>query len=115
VPLAPYKTLADLSGVVGHLLLPDLNHSLALMPPALGEKMAGFGAQRRSSYGVVNIRSVTTSDTISPVGDIGIVQPNAGSKRLTDLGDCDTIFVGLDEYFVMLRILQVLLDAYGPL
>lgn len=97
VPVAPYQTLAEGSGVVGSLKLPDLNYPLALMPPAKGETLVGFGAQRRGSYGKVSIRSVTTPGTNSPAGDIGIIHPTDGSKRLTDPGDCGTIFVGLDS------------------
>ena len=98
VPLAPYMTLAEASGVVGPLTLPSLEQSLPPFPPPKGTFLVGFGAQRRGSYGgVVSVPSLTAAGTAAFKGDIGISHPTDGMKKVTDPGDCGTIFTGLDS------------------
>lgn len=94
VDVADFKTLAELSGLERPLELPDPKKSPKR--PAIGDRLVGFGAQRRGAYGIVNSPSETSNGDFSQIGNIGIQSPEGTDKKLTDPGDCGTVFVSLD-------------------
>jgi len=61
------------------------------------QKLVGFGARRRGAFGVVSTPSYPNCDGRRLMqGDIGITHKDGASKKLSDGGDCGTIFI--DEY-----------------
>ena len=61
------------------------------------QMLLGFGATRRGACGEVSTRSYSSCDgTRVEQGDIGITHTDGATKKLTDGGDCGTIFI--DEY-----------------
>ena len=94
IDIAPFRTMAPESGVTGPLVLPDPN---SLPPrPMVGDTLVGFGAQRRGALVAVASPTEAFDGLYSRVGNIRVVDPGDSTKTVTDIGDCGTIFVGLD-------------------
>jgi hypothetical protein len=64
---------------------------------AQAQRLVGFGASRRGAYGAVSTLSYPNCDSARiKQGDIGITHIDGASKKLSDGGDCGTVFI--DEY-----------------
>jgi len=65
---------------------------------AQAQRLVGFGASRRGAYyGAVSTLSYPNCDSARiKQGDIGITHTDGASKKLSDGGDCGTVFI--DEY-----------------
>ena len=99
----PYQ-MSPKSGVLGSitLKLPDVRQVMPPPPPVAGTDLVGFGAQHRGAHGAVKIPSARIRCDHSKKGNIGMAHPDDDSKKLTDAGDCGTVFFSLDgtaQYF----------------
>jgi len=96
VATGPPLMLHPKSGVAGALKLPDVG--LDMPPPPLleGTPLVGFGAQRRGAHGLVEVPSAALDCDYSKKGNIGMKHPDNVRSKVTDVGDCGTIFVSLD-------------------
>lgn len=118
VKVGPPLKLTPNSGVVDTLKLPDVRQTMPPPPLTKGTSLVGFGAQRRGAHGIVEIPSATINCDYSRKGNIGIVDPDSRRTKVTDGGDCGTIFVSLDgmaRYFHHCGDNENCEDNTGPL
>lgn len=85
--------LSPESGLITPLELPDVTPQ---PPPTTGTVVVGFGAQRRGGHGTVHTSSKSTNGRHSRIGNIGIISSDGEGEKLTDPGDCGTLFLGVD-------------------
>lgn len=94
IEVAPPKMLAAVSGIDRPIELS--NPSDTPPRPKHGENLVSFGAQRRGAIGKVCCPAETTCGDFSRKGNISIVHTIDPNLSLTDIGDCGTIFAGVD-------------------
>ncbi|CAB9500810.1 hypothetical protein SEMRO_93_G048230.1 [Seminavis robusta] len=88
--------MAPGSGIMGKLKLPDVRQVMPPPPPLRGTSLVGFGAQRRGAHAKVRIPSATVDCDHSRKGNIGIIDADDVGKKVTNAGDCGSIFASLD-------------------
>jgi hypothetical protein len=88
--------MAPGSGIMGKLKLPDVRQVMPPRPPLIGTSLVGFGAQRRGAHAKVRIPTATVDFDHSRKGNIGIIDADDVGKKVTDAGDCGSIFASLD-------------------